>query len=65
MPRYLLSTITILMGKAEAMHCGQFLNVHLKAAIAGNTEHAGIGLGQLHANRGGQSEIPSLPSHRK
>src|SRR5215467_15272149 len=43
----------------QSSHGGEFLNIHLEAAVARNTKHGRLGLRELNANRGWQGE-----SHR-
>src|SRR2546427_4330119 len=51
-------------GQAEAAYCGQFLDVHLEAAVARDAEHGGIWLGQLDSNGPWQSETHCAQSAR-
>ncbi len=48
--------MTILIGKPEAVHGRQFLDVHLKSAIARHTQDGRVRLRQLHSDGGRQRE---------
>src|SRR6202041_1358396 len=52
-------------GQAKAMYRGQFLNVHLESAIAGNAKHARIRLCQLRPDSCGESKPHRAQSARR
>ena len=43
-------------GQSKPVYGGQFLNIHLESAVAGNAQHASFRLRQLHSHRRRQSK---------